>query len=367
MQTEQKVLPRPYFPNLDGLRFFAFLIVFISHSVLFLWNGDLYLAQGDLGVNFFFVLSGFLITYLLYYEKEVSRGFINMKKFYVRKILRILPVLFIVLIVAYILGSIGLKNLPFAVDLKVADIPWFLGFVSNFYIIQATASAAIAILWAVSVEVQFYIFWPLLVSWIKRKYIPAVLITIIILATIFRFTHSEDPNQILYSTFSVISDIAIGSLFGFFAFFRKNFAEKMSAFFTRKNVILLYVVFFISVWVKMFPSRFISQPLMGLYTTILPVVFSLLFIFIIFEQNYSNFSLFKASTNKKIAYLGKISYGLYAYHMICIAIIFSILRSIGINSGLIISIVSFIFTIFISHLSYKFIEVKVLGFKKKVQ
>ncbi len=356
---------RPYFPHLDGLRFFAFLIVFISHCVLFLWNGRLYLAQGDLGVNFFFVLSGFLITYLLYYEKEVSRGFIDIKKFYIKKILRIWPVLFIVLAIAFILGSLHLSNLPFAVDLKLADIPWFLGFMSNFYIIYGTVSASIAVLWAIAVEEQFYILWPLLVSWIQKKYIPILLAIIIISATIFRFIHSNEPNQILYSTFSVISSIAIGSLFGFFAFFKENFSEKMSSFFTRKNVVLLYFIFLISIMVKMFPYSFIPQSFMAFYTAILPIVFSLIFILIILEQNYSNYSLFKASTNKNITYLGQISYGLYAYHMICIAIIFSILKSIGINSGFIISLVSFIFTILISHLSYKFIEMKILRLKKR--
>jgi peptidoglycan/LPS O-acetylase OafA/YrhL len=359
----QNKLPRPYFPHLDGLRFFAFLIVFISHSVLFLWNGDLYLAQGDLGVNFFFVLSGFLITYFLYYEKEVTRGFINIKKFYAKKILRIWPVLFVVLMLAFILGNIGLENLPFAIDLKFADIPWFLSFLSNFYIINGQVSAAIAILWAISVEVQFYIFWPIIVSWVKKKYVPALLLAIIILTTVFRFIHSDEPNQVLYSTFSVSSGIAIGSLFGFFAFFKKDFAEKMSAFFTRKKVILLYVVFLISIWVKMFPSNFIPQTLMSFYTAILPLIFSLLFIFIILEQNYSASSLFKSSTNKSVAYLGKISYGLYAYHMLCIAVIFSLFKSMGINSGLVISLVSFSFTILISHISYKYFESKILKYK----
>lgn len=361
----QNTQSRPYFPHLDGLRFFAFLIVFISHSVLFLWGGKLYFAQGDLGVNFFFVLSGFLVTYLLYFEKEVSRGFIDMKKFYTKKILRIWPVLFIVLTLSFLLGSIGIENIPFAIDLHAVDIPWFFGFISNFYIIQSsTVSASIAILWAISVEVQFYIIWPIIVSWLNKRHIPAILIAIIISATIFRFINANEPNKVLYSTFSVISDIAIGGLFGFFAFFNKNFTNKISIFFTKKNVIILYCIFIISIIIKMFPYIFIPDSLMNIYTAILPVIFSLLFILMIFEQNYSNQSIFKASTNKQITYLGKISYGLYAYHMLCIAVIFSVLKSIGINSGLVISLVSLAFTILISHLSYKFIENKILSFKK---
>ena len=71
-----------FFPNLDGLRFVAFFVVFINHAFgcldytntnrVFLFIRDRYLTSGDLGVNLFFVLSGFLITYLLLKEKEIS-------------------------------------------------------------------------------------------------------------------------------------------------------------------------------------------------------------------------------------------------------------------------------------------------------
>lgn len=361
----EKNQPRPYFPNLDGLRFFAFLIVFISHSILFLWNGKFAFAQGDLGVNFFFVLSGFLITYLLYFEKEISNGFIDIKKFYIRKILRIWPVLLIILISAFIIGNIGLKNLPFDIHLKLIDIPWFLGFISNFYIINSTVSAAVTMLWAISVEVQFYIFWPILLSYTKKKYIPSILIGIIISATTFRFIHAKELNQVLYSTFSVVSGIAIGALFGYLNFFKKDFNGNISRFFTRRNVVFLYLVLFLSLYFKIFLYHLIPSSLMNLYTALNPLIFSFLFIFIILEQNYSNHSLFKASANRKVAYLGKISYGLYAYHMLCIAIIFSTLKSIGISSGLVISLVSFGFTVLTSHLSYKYIESRIYKLKNK--
>ena len=95
--------PKVYFPNLDGLRFFCFLSVFFFHSFatdyesvkqssLYAFQDSLF-ANGNLGVNFFFVLSGFLITYLLFAEKSRFQK-VNIPNFYVRRILRIWPLFY---------------------------------------------------------------------------------------------------------------------------------------------------------------------------------------------------------------------------------------------------------------------------------
>src|SRR4029079_7687100 len=104
---------RIFFPNLDGLRFISFFAVFLYHCDLsvFSYLGDSYpktqqaltflFRHGNLGVNFFFVLSGFLITYLLIKEKEL-KGNIHVGNFYVRRILRIWPLYYLCLIIGFI-------------------------------------------------------------------------------------------------------------------------------------------------------------------------------------------------------------------------------------------------------------------------
>jgi peptidoglycan/LPS O-acetylase OafA/YrhL len=107
-ETKQKI----FFPNLDGLRFICFLLVYLYH-----WNLNCALAientsvrnsfnflfgNGNIGVNIFFVLSGFLITFLLIKEKEFSGG-VHLKHFYVRRILRIWPLYFLIVVKSYYL------------------------------------------------------------------------------------------------------------------------------------------------------------------------------------------------------------------------------------------------------------------------
>ncbi len=363
----QKIQSRPYFPHLDGLRFFAFLIVFISHAVLFIWDGKLFLAQGDLGVSFFFVLSGFLITFLLYFEKESARGYIKLTHLYARRILRIWPVYFMVLILSILLSQINFTHLPFEIGFNPASFPWFFGFITNFYLIAPGGlSVALAVLWSISVEEQFYLVWPLIVSYSKKKYMPYILLGLIIFGTVFRYINFNKYAVVSYSTFSVVSDLAVGALFGFFAFHRKNFSERMGLFFTKKRVRFLYLLIIGCLYIKMFPHGFITESLTPLYVALLPVIFSFLFACIIMEQNYSAHSFFKASTHPYITYLGKISYGLYAYHSIVIALVFSVLRMYAISSPALITILSFVGTIGIAHLSYRFIEKKIIALKQHV-
>ena len=106
-----------YFTGLNGLRFFAAIAVVITHIELIkyqsgysdIWrNNKLIFELGSLGVIFFFVLSGFLITYLLLKEKSVTQT-VAVKKFYLRRILRIWPLYYLIVL----LGFLVLPNIDF--------------------------------------------------------------------------------------------------------------------------------------------------------------------------------------------------------------------------------------------------------------
>ena len=107
-----------YFPNLNGLRFFAALMVLLHHFELFksinpgTYYGKFIMGIGKLGVILFFTLSGFLITYLLLIEKRET-GTVQIRNFYVRRILRIWPLYFLVVLGAlYVFNSVIYLRIP---------------------------------------------------------------------------------------------------------------------------------------------------------------------------------------------------------------------------------------------------------------
>jgi peptidoglycan/LPS O-acetylase OafA/YrhL len=149
-----------YRPELDGLRFFAFLAVFVHHSVVTVKasvEGPLagFVTAGAFGVDLFFVLSAFLITDL--FLKEVAAfGNLNVPAFYVRRILRIWPLYFAFLVVAALVPDRPLRG---------EALVWFALFVGNWYLARNNYPDSIGDpLWSVSIEEQFYLTWPLLFS-----------------------------------------------------------------------------------------------------------------------------------------------------------------------------------------------------------
>lgn len=153
-----------HLPGLNGLRALAALSVMWAHTFQGIF-GDWGLTGGGWtlpvvydGVTLFFVISGFLITYLLLNEQEKSQT-ISIGKFYMRRILRIWPIYFLYLIVALtVTGSWHEEGLWY-----------YLVFVANIPFIMSVGIIPIAHYWSISVEEQYYLFWPWLVKLTKGK------------------------------------------------------------------------------------------------------------------------------------------------------------------------------------------------------
>lgn len=162
-------LERSHLPSLDGLRAFAaFLVVF--------WHGGVTWSSGSQGVLAFFVLSGFLITWLLLKEDE-RYGRISIKSFYIRRSLRIFPAFYV--FASILIASDLLKHR--AVSLPETFSALF--YVINYYqAIRGTSSMHFTNAWSLAVEEQFYLLWPLVFLLLRdnrrrvRFLVPAILI-----------------------------------------------------------------------------------------------------------------------------------------------------------------------------------------------
>ncbi len=173
-------LGRRYFGSLDGLRCLCILAVIWHHSPLMDPASPVQLlARGFVGVDMFFVLSGFLITTLLLREERDS-GTISLSAFYWRRALRILPA-YLLLLSAMSLYWIGVKGQHDLLPL----VPYYLLFLANFLLAQIPL---MSVTWSLSVEEQFYLLWPLtmlllpLLAWRRIALLVALIVVLLAFA-----------------------------------------------------------------------------------------------------------------------------------------------------------------------------------------
>jgi len=368
---------RVYFPNLNGLRFIAALLVIVHHveqlkSIYGMPNdfsSTFVQIIGELGVVLFFVLSGFLITYLLLVE-ETRTNTIAIKNFYLRRILRIWPLYFLIVIVAMvILPNVSMftlpgydratiyEDLPSKVFLYIFFLP---NLVSPLFGVVPYASLT----WSIGTEEQFYLIWPLILKTIKKYRLALMFIIVAGYLMFARALFSDRTNFLAYkyeiNAFWQSFNIASMAIGGFFAMLlhSKNPALK----FFLNNYLFYFVLGFTS-WLLYhgvyFPHITVNDlPFPYLYKEFYSFWFGI--IILNFAANKDNIINLE---QKPIRYLGKISYGLYIYHPIAIVAALHATRRLGTDSNIIIYALSLLLTVLLAGLSYKYFESYFLNFK----
>ena len=341
-----------YFHRLDTLRFFAFLIVFISHLFTkfdydtltespFLLNFlKSFLDNGGAGVQIFFVLSGFLITFLLCKEEE-KFGRINIRFFYMRRILRIWPLYYLVLI-------LGIFILPHVANTFAFDgVIWKnLVFLNNFEMLKSGQEINTGVAWSVAIEEQFYVVWPILfVVFYRRNRLIYVAIITYLLSCWYTFV---SPSTAYFHTFGNINYLMAGCMGGVLFFKQKTFISSKF-----KSCKLFYLNLFIILLLNNLPN--------------LPV-------FLILPFNYLFIILYLVSRNLSVERnifmkLGKYTYGMYLYHsifLICTKIVMTKLNFDYENNILLlitVGVIALTLTITFSIVSYRVFESKFLKLK----
>ncbi len=361
-----------FFSNLNGFRALAAFAVILAHcsywipspktdgySILHFFmtfNGG---EGGRLGVIFFFILSGFLISYLLFTELK-EYGKINLIYFYLRRFFRIWPLYLLVIFIGFFIYPFFVIDVSFN---ESASLWMYLCFLANFDHIYNyfPASSILGVQWSVSVEEQFYLFWPILIRLIaKTKYLMIFLICIILFSEIFYLTLGIKLRAGEYHLISCMKYLSAGGLLAYLCFHQPVFFQKITDFLSNKiNNIVIYIISF----VILFCEKIIIDklPIYKYFIDIVPLIF---FMYVIFEQNYSSNSFYKIGKFKLLDHLGKISYGLYLLHMIVINFILIFLPRDE-NYFLEYVIITIVATIILSILSFNYFEAYFLKFNRK--
>jgi peptidoglycan/LPS O-acetylase OafA/YrhL len=310
---------RGYMSQLDALRFFAIMGVIVAHN----WRpgpGTWIFGRvwwGELGVRLFFVLSGFLITGILIgcrelAERNPNRRFFVIRQFYIRRFLRIFPIYYVVLI--------GL--LIFAVAPARAIWPWLFTYTTNIYVWDNLHfPGAVGHFWTLAVEEQFYLVWPWLMLFLPRRRLVPVLIGFICISPLFRLYASFHYHTDVVSgastsctlTIGVIDSLSFGALL---AILSRSDSHRERLRWTLTRVCLpVGVVGYAVLLAVSHDGGF------GLDSHVSPALAqtaeALFFCWLVgtASRGFGGFTG-RVLEWRPIAYLGKISYGIYIFHLL---------------------------------------------------
>lgn len=317
-----------YFPNLNGLRFVAALLVIVHHIEQQRWymgRPTLWLVPavqriGDEGVTLFFVLSGFLITYLLLVEQEQFGG-IAIGRFYGRRVLRIWPLYYAVLL-------LGLLVLPYVALLQAAPQSaavtshWFektllfAFFMPNVSLVLYGGIPYVLQAWSIGTEEQFYLLWPWLVRWAGRRILPVAGSCLAVLLLSKRLIvlafHAAMPAPGPGLTFA----------FNFLFFFRLEClvigAVPAILLFQRRAAVLRWLMAPPAQWLALLGG--LALLAWGQRFAMHEEVYAGLFAVLVLNLAAAERPVIRLET-PWLNYLGKLSYGLYMLHAVAVAVV----------------------------------------------
>ncbi|MBL7818666.1 MAG: acyltransferase [Saprospiraceae bacterium] len=376
-----------YFKNLDGLRFLAAFAVIIGHCQAILFKGHEEVGirvyspfadkLGSFGVDFFFVLSGFLISYLLMREIEDTQT-VNIKHFYMRRFLRIWPLYFFVGISSIILGTtmslffggwLGYPPDVQSTDQMLKNLLYLGTFSINFQtLLQQGNQFQVGHFWSLAVEEQFYLLWAPVFFIFRKRLLPMILVFIIIglllnlppktwFPQFYSFQYNFTANRFL--------QFGTGALLAWLL--HRDFLTPQYPLSKMQSWGLQLVVLIPMLW-HLLGSHYHPETYKDGYEQIENSIISVAIISAAITR-YSvlhfEFGLLK--------YLGKISFGIYVFHIISVRIMAYLLTTYAHSPFMernpifhfLFVVGSTFLAVFLSALSYEFLEKPFLKLKRK--
>lgn len=348
---------RVHFPGLNAIRAYASLSVLIVHAKqnfgelrtqpAYLPVLDLFVLEAQVAVDFFLVLSGFLITYLLLFEQKQT-GDINTRNFYSRRILRIWPLYYLIVIIGLVVLPLlmgegyVLTNFPFSKSfLVLVLLPNFVG-----------SLGPLGHLWSIGLEQQFYLIWPWVLKSSKRlvQVCVGIILVKLAVAPIINYLPGDTIKALFLNL--RFESLAVGALGAY-------------VYFNQYRIIEYIYTPLVQI------AGFIGVILLAIFDVPLTYINHLLisFLFIVFILNTATNPNPKiVLDNKYTDAIGRVSYGIYMYHYPILYLTLITLNKYNVQEGIIYSLLLYSITLFltimISMVSYRVFESKFLKMKK---
>lgn len=375
-----------YFKGLDGLRFIAAFAVLIHHAELAkgdlgfsnLWRNHFFSDLGPIGVTFFFVLSGFLITYLLLKEKMITST-ISLKGFYLRRAFRILPLYYLITLLSFLIFPLlGFFDQPFfseklpqefytKISLYLLLLPQVV------FILFPTAPIPYGVVaWSIGVEEQFYLIWPLIIKWLKSYWFMFIAIFLIfsILPVLLLFLAHRFPITVgnnMYIDFIIkylqtlrFSCMALGGALALVLIQNKSII--LNFLYSSYVQFVSYLLLFLLLW-RGYPFSVFKHETYS-------IIFGVIILNVATNNEKGINKIFSYILDSKFfTFMGARSYGVYMYHMIGIQIAIKLSMFVfgkaemKILENIFFYCFAILFTIIISSISYKWFEAPILNLR----
>ncbi|MEP7252051.1 MAG: acyltransferase [Ginsengibacter sp.] len=355
-----------YFPQLDSIRGMSFLAIFCYHAFHFsqadfpLAKFIVYLYDNlPLAIDVFFILSSFLLTYLALSEYK-KRGNFSFKNYFTRRILRIWPLYFFILLLAFLLFPFIANR--FGTTLTLPNSLYYIFFIANFYTIDHVFF--LKFLWTISVEEQFYLFWGFCLRMLHNhlKGVTAILFFISVGSSAYSIiTHTGS----YYSTLTYLFDFAAGGIAAIWTFTNSRFIAWLQKMSKGANYLFYFYLIFHFILFYFLEANSVGRT-RDFISLINRYVFILYISAFIIEQMVSPSRIKIFAKSRFLILTGKLSYGLYCFHGITITFVNLLFQHFKMNVNIwLLVLIYFSLNYFIAAVSYKYLELPFLKLKTR--
>jgi peptidoglycan/LPS O-acetylase OafA/YrhL len=341
-----------YFSSLDGLRCISVIAVIWHHMASRYYQNIPLLTTGHKGVELFFGISGFLITTLLLRERD-GKGSISLRKFYIRRVLRIFPLYYTIIGVYVVLVLLVEGGSRFGAQFFI-NLRYYLTYTSNWFVQRNDVRVIFYIAWSLATEEQFYMVWPSVERFLKGKWPVAIMLTTVIGVQFVErgfFDFLIAPDGLMHKIIiNIAPPICMGVLLAHLLHSEKGFRIASKVLGYRWSSLAVLGVM----------TALLSLPEMDAF--VVQIVMVLLVASTVIRQDHWLAGILSSPPFKRV---GMVSYGMYLMHMLSFHVVDPVFRFARIQEPISEFVATTLVTFTAASISFKYYEGYFLKLKER--